>query len=256
MSETAVTPPSSTTALGPPVEAPVQPRPSRPPSRWKRQIAEFFLIVVGVLVALSADALREAYAERQRAATYLSDLETDMTTMLNMVDRSIAFDDRHLVRTTAMVEYLQSTARLSEDSVKALRGLAWSGFVPINGTIRALFETGELRVMSPGLRRSLTAYLTDQENADREIGRASVDAMQAALLIRDREEPHRRYRGSRADTTTWDYTLDVERMRADPQLRAAYITGFVRLRDRVGHLRNFRVSVTGLQEVIAAEKAR
>jgi len=210
------------------------------------------MIVVGVLVALSADALRQSIGERQRAAEYLADLRTDMQTMLRIVDRGIAFDSEAVARAAAMVDNLQSTDHVPEDSVRGWRGFVWSGFVPVTGTVRALFETGDLRLLDPEMRRSLTAYLTDQQYAERQIELSAIDVAQAAHLVREREEVYRRYTGPRSDTTAARFRLDVERMHADPQIRAAYITGLVRLRFHLQRLRDFRVSVTGLQRVLDA----
>lgn len=173
--------------------------------------------------------------------------------MLQIVDRGIAFDSQSLSRAEAMVGYLQSNDKVAADSIHLWRGLAWSGFVPVTGTIRALFATGDLRLLNGDIRRSLTAYLTDQEYAERQIDLAAIDVAQAAQLVREREEIYRRY-GPRSDTTATRSTLDVERMRADPQLRAAYITGLIRLRFHRQRLRDFRESVTGLQRVLDREQ--
>jgi len=175
-----------------------------------------------------------------------------MATMMRIVDRGIKFDSDAVARVSAMVDYLQSTDHVPEDSVRMWRGIQWAGFVPVTGTIRALFETGDLRLMSPSLRRSLTAYMTDQQNAERQIELSSIDVAQAAHLVREREELFRRYRGSRADSASRGFTIDVERMRADAQLRAAYITGLVRLRFHLQRLVDFRESVIGLQKELTA----
>jgi hypothetical protein len=252
MPDTAVAPPPGPTSPPPPFSSPRRARSSPRDINWKKGAGEFLLIVVGVLVALSADALRQSIGERQRAAEYLADLRTDMRTMLQIVDKSVAFDSQAVVRAEAMVDYLQSTDRVPVDSVWGWRGFAWSGFVPVTGTLRALFETGDFRLLKPEIRRSLTAYATDQQYAERQIELSAIDVAQAAHLVREREEVYRRYTGPRSDTTASRATVDIERMRADPQLRAAYITGLVRLHVHLQRLRDFRVSVTGLQQVLDA----
>src|SRR4051812_29327028 len=129
--------------------------------RWKEAAGHFALIVVGVLVALFVDALRQRQNERQREAVYIADLRTDMDSTLKSIDRSIEANRENLWRAETMLKYLQSVDDVPEDSVRGWRGLPWNSFVPVTGTMRALFETGDLRLMSPAVRRSLTSYATE-----------------------------------------------------------------------------------------------
>src|ERR1044072_116842 len=165
MPETAVAPPTTLTPPEPVDRKPTGPR--LPTINWRKAAAEFLLIVVGVLVALSVDALRQSIGERQRADSYLVDLRSDMQQMLQIVDRCIAFDSQAYARTASMVDYLQSADRVPEATVRTWRTISWSQFVTVDGTIRALYETGDLRLMSRDVRHSLSAYLTDQRNAER-----------------------------------------------------------------------------------------
>jgi hypothetical protein len=41
------------------------------------------------------------------------------------------------------------------------RGIGWPGFATVTGTMPAVMETGDLRLLSGDLRRSLTAYSTE-----------------------------------------------------------------------------------------------
>src|SRR5689334_16425303 len=146
MPETAVSPPTTLTPPAPVDRKPTGPR--IPNINWKKAATESPLTVIGVLVALSVDALRQSIGEHQRADSYMVDLRRDMQTMLQSVDRGIACDSEAYARTATMVNYLQSSDRVPEATVRTWRGFTWSGFVPVNGTVRALFETADLQLMS------------------------------------------------------------------------------------------------------------
>jgi hypothetical protein len=223
--------------------------------RWKEAAGHFIVIVVGVMVALFADAWREDRNELRREMSYIADLRSDLASTLQIVDTAIARDDRFLARTEAMHAYLQSTDRVPEDSVRGWRNVEAASFVTVSGTLRALFETGDLRLMRGEVRRSLTAYAADLQNAERELDLAAVDLMAASRLIREREEAYRLYRSSRSSAEAGWYTLNVDQMRADPVLRAAYARGLVRTGFHRNRLLSFRSSVLGLRKVLDAEVA-
>src|SRR4051812_32767846 len=143
--------------------------------RWKEAAGHFALIVVGVLVALFVDALRQRQDDRQREAAYIADLRADMDSTLNSVNRGIAADSQNLGRAEAMLKYLQSVDDVPEDSVRGWRGLPWNTVVPVSGTMRALFATGDLRLMSRDVRRALTSYATELEFVEQHIDHAIVD---------------------------------------------------------------------------------
>jgi hypothetical protein len=125
------------------------------------------------------------------------------------------------------------------------------------GTMRALFQTGDLRLMSRDVRRSLTSYDPELQFVEQYIDHANVDIAAVNLLIREREEIYRRYAGSRTGSTAGAYTLDVKRMRSDPTLRAAYVTGVVDLRSLLDRLNELRPSVLQVQRVLdPSSKAR
>jgi len=218
--------------------------------RWKDAAGHFTLIVVGVLVALFVDALRQRQNERQREAAYVVDLRTDMDSTLKSIDQGIEVIGKNLGRAETMLKYLQSVDDVPEDSVRSWRGLPVNTFVPVTGTMRALFETGDLRLMTRDVRRSLTSYATELQFVEQHIDHAIVDIAAASHLTREREEIYRRYTGSRTGPMAGAYTLDVKRMRSDPTLRAAYVTGVVWTRSYVQRLIELRASVLRLQRVL------
>jgi hypothetical protein len=224
--------------------------------RWKEATGHFVIIVVGVMVALLADAWREERGERRREAAYAADLKRDLTETLRILDNSIVEDSIFVARAAAMHAYLQSTDEAPLDSVLGWRGVGVSGFAVVSGTFRAIFETGDLRLMRDDVRRSLTAFAADLEYAERQIDWLSRDLAETGRLIREREETYRRYLRPRHGPNAGQYTLNVTQMRSDPIVRAAYATALVRTRTHQARLINFRGAVTGLQKVLDTEVAR
>jgi hypothetical protein len=224
--------------------------------RWKDAAGHFAIIVVGVMVALFADAWREGRNDRQREAAYIVDIRSDLVTMLKIVEGSIRADSEILGRAEAMHAYLQSTDEVPEDSVRDWRNLGTSGFVPVSGTLRALFETSDLRLLSREVRHSLSAYSTDLQYAERQLDLLAVDVGASTRLIREREEAYRHYSASRSGPNPGRYTLNVNQMRADPVIRAAYANVLVGIRTHRQRLLDFRGSVLGFQKVLATDAAR
>jgi hypothetical protein len=219
---------------------------------WKYAAGQFILIVVGVLVALSADSFRESWGEQRREATYLEDLFRDLEVTLTMVDRAIAADKQHIARSRSMLTYLQSTEDAPQDSLRQWRGVGWPGFATVTGTMRALLETGDLRLLSGGMRRALTAYATDLNYTEREIDRAIAELMLAQRLVREREEIYTRW--GRSDSIAGRaFTLNGPQMRTDPQLRAAYAAALAWQEFYLRRLLDFRVVIMGFRKVFEAE---
>jgi hypothetical protein len=219
---------------------------------WKYAAGQFILIVVGVLVALSADSFREERGEQRREAAYLEDLFRDLEVTLNMVDRSIAADSQHIARSRSMLTYLRSTEDAPQDSLRQWRGVRWPGFATVTGTMRALLETGDLRLLSGEMRRSLLMYATDHQYAEREIDRAIAELMLAQRFVREREETYTRW--GRLDSIAGRaFTLNGPQMRTDPQLRAAYTAALSWQQFYLHRLLDFRVVVMGLRKAIEAE---
>ena len=216
---------------------------------WKLAIGQFLLIVVGVLVALSADSLREERSERKRVEAYVTDLMRELETTLRIVDRVIVADSQHIMHTRIMLTYLRSTDEAPQDSIRSWRGVGWPGFSTVTGTMRALLETGDLRLLNGEIRRSLTAYATDLQYAEREIDKAIVELMHAQRIISEREESYTRW-GRLDPIAGRPFTLDGPGMRSDAQLRAAYTTVLDWQYFYLQRLLDFRVVVLGFHSVL------
>ncbi len=71
---------------------------SKPPlaGRAMKAFAEFAIIVVGVLTALSLESGREYLGEREREREYIAQIESDSRDNLILLDTASALEQRHL----------------------------------------------------------------------------------------------------------------------------------------------------------------
>jgi hypothetical protein len=138
--------------------------------------AEFVVIEVGVLVALGVDAARDAREDRVREDAYLRQLQTDLSMTADSLAEAIAVD--RLARESAdrAILALGASPLPPPDSLAVWTLAATNSsasFYPTMGTVTALVESGELRLLrDEGLRQRVLQYHSAVESALR-----IVDAM-------------------------------------------------------------------------------
>jgi hypothetical protein len=152
---------------------------SRTLSVWRRLAAEFVVIVVGVLVALGVDAARDAHADRLREAAYLRQLQADLTETADHLAEAISVDRRARDGADGVTAALNASGLPPSDSLASWLTAATNSsaaFYPTMGTVTALVESGELRlVRDEDLRRRVLQYHS---------------AVESALRIVDAVDPH------------------------------------------------------------------
>jgi hypothetical protein len=135
---------------------------------WRRLLGEFVVIVVGVLLALWVDQLREARANAELEVEYLESLVTDLDADLAQFDSTEAWMRRsETAAATVLALYEGSPPTDNEaDLVAAVETAGWQ-YVPsiTRNTIDDLRSTGNLRlIQDPGLRRAIASYYLTVEN--------------------------------------------------------------------------------------------
>lgn len=148
-------------------------------SVWRRLAAEFVVIVVGVLVALGVDAARDARADRVREATYLGQLQADLSETADHLAEAISVDQRARDGADRLTVALNASGLPPSDSLASWLAAATNSsasFYPTMGTVTALVESGELRLIrDEDLRRRVLRYHS---------------GVQSALRIVDGVDPH------------------------------------------------------------------
>ena len=135
---------------------------------WRLLLGEFVVIVVGVLMALWVDELREARNNAELEVEYLASFVTDLDADLAQFDQSEAWMRRsEAAAATVLALYAGSPPTENvADLVAAVETAGWQAWPVITrNTIDDLRSTGNLRLIrNPALRRAIAAYYTTIEN--------------------------------------------------------------------------------------------
>jgi hypothetical protein len=134
---------------------------------WRFLLGQFFIIVVGVLVALWADQLRAARADAALEVEYLESIVIDLEADLAQFDSADAWSRRQeaaAATVLALYDGLPPTNSVA-DLVASVESAGWQ-YVPsiTRNTIDDLRSTGNLRLLrDPALRRAISSYYTTVE---------------------------------------------------------------------------------------------
>ena len=131
------------------------------PTRGRQILSHFrdlVIIVVGVLIALAADAWWQGREEARRELEYLLAIQSDMAEAGPALTNAIQLDSATVFLDRALAEQLRSGGSL--DTSEPLRiSMAFADVSVPSGTIRALIGTGDIRlVQSAPLRAQLIAF--------------------------------------------------------------------------------------------------
>jgi hypothetical protein len=136
---------------------------------WKRLCAELAVIVGGVLIALAADAWWESRVERELARDYLQRLLVDFHETEERLRGVIAGDSTTLESVNQVVDRALRGVFPSPDSLDL--PTRYNQFEPLTGTLTALVESGDLRLIrNDSLRFELVAFSALIDAADKMLG--------------------------------------------------------------------------------------
>ncbi len=126
---------------------------------WGRLGAEFVVIVLGVLVALTADAWRDTRAERAEELEYLDALEQDFTENQGLLATHI--EDAERIRDANLSLLDTDYTRASREEVRLLLvdALLIVQFRPVMATYQDMVNSGDIRLLSSdSLRVALARF--------------------------------------------------------------------------------------------------
>jgi len=139
-----------------------------PRINWRFLLGEFVVIVVGVLMALWVDELREARYNAALETEYLASFVTDLDADLAQFDQTEAWMRRSEAAAATVLSLYQGTPATDNatDLVMAVETAGWQAWPVITrNTIDDLRSTGNLRLIRDrSLRRAIAAYYTTIEN--------------------------------------------------------------------------------------------
>ena len=164
-------------------------------SGW--MVAEFLLIVAGVLSALAVDAGWQSHVDRVREREYLEQLHSDALENRVRLQAAFELEDDQRRRATSIVDALRTGQPVAPDSA-----VAWMDGDPpfpwysdprlARGTILALVETGDLNLIrDPAVRSATVAYLGQLEADLAEFSRSVGPFQDYYLRLVGLAETHR-----------------------------------------------------------------
>ncbi len=158
-------------------------------SRARRAVAEFLLIVAGVSVALTADSVWDYRQDRMAETEYLAQLRTDLAETRQRLTDARTLEQQQHAAGVAALSALASAEVVSPDSARSWlidrRGLYYSDPRPITGTLSALVQTGDLRLIrAADQRNAIVSYLAQITEDKREFDRFVDESLVAIRMIR------------------------------------------------------------------------
>jgi hypothetical protein len=131
---------------------------------WRFLLGEFFVIVLGVLVALWVDQIQAARSDANLEVEYLESLRIDLDADLAQFDSTdVWLRKQEAAAATVLALYAGEPPAVGLDELVAAVETAGWQYVPVitRNTIDDLRSTGNLRLIrDPALRRSIAAYYT------------------------------------------------------------------------------------------------
>lgn len=220
---------------------------------FSQLIAEFFIVFVGVAIALAADDWRGDREERNRELAYLLAIDADMKSASDVLETALSDNNEFARNSSAALAVLRSTEPPSpESTAKFNLGLNFSvsePAVPI-GTIRALLESGELSIiLSDELRATLISELAEIERNLSWISRVADQALPNIRIVNVEFEAQRLKYG------TVDETALFNAYRETPQLLVGFVTHLRLLNNIITSINSVNAAVVNIQEAVTAELA-
>ena len=128
--------------------------------RWL--LSELLIVVVGVLIALSAQRWWQGREDRAREATYITELIADMRQTELAVRAADSLQQPRAIAAANALRAYRRDARPAVDSLAewATRSLQFHRTVPVTATAEALISTGDARIIrDDSARRAIYDYL-------------------------------------------------------------------------------------------------
>ena len=220
---------------------------------WKRLLAELGVIVGGVLIALAADAWWGRRQEQAEARAYLQQLLVDFQETDRRLRATIAADTRTLEEVTAVVDRAFRGVYPSPDSLNL--PTRYNFFEPLTGTLTALVESGDLRLIrGDSLRFELVTYLALIDVTQQSLRHTETliwNSTEHVVLGRARHSQSAARRAAGRDSGWGD--IDVAGALNDPQIISALQVQMVASQVRIFSLGRLEEPVTSIIRLLDAE---
>jgi len=224
---------------------------SRP--RWRRRVAEALTIVVGILLALAADAGRQYVADRATERDILAGLRVEFTVDV----RELEADQDQRAQKLAAIDFLSEvrggavqSADLDSLAAAVIWMMNWRYYTPSHPVLDDLLTTGRLDLIrSEDLRRALMTFGGERARL------AVVEERERDFVARDVQT----YLAARLDLESLSFPRSPEQraaaLRALPDVIAAPSFGSLLYLDRDRAESSSSFAGTLLEAVFAVREA-
>jgi hypothetical protein len=232
--------------------------------RWRRAIRDVVLIVVGVLIALAANAWWQARADRERERVYIRQLLADARESERALRPAFQLDSTTAHGMQRLLSALDRVPVPPRDSLRAWMQrppVVYSAPRPRLGTVNALIQTGEIRLFrDERLRSAVIDYASTMEEERTEASRAVEVLVPGGLLLAKRFHeaglspagtgPDGRFRPADLERLTAGLATRWPAIRSDPQVFEALLHAAVGYSNRVSSLRAMLDATTRLRRLL------
>lgn len=231
-------------------------------SRVARALTGLVTIIVGVIIALAANAWWQGREDRARIHGYLEMLRVDLHATDSLIDESIAQDWRSMTDSRSMAETLVSGRSWAQlpDSVNPHFGSDDAWFR--TGTVNALLATGDINhIRSVALRSALVRYADEVDeirNALSRVEAASWSNVDDWLMVKQElieasgDENLRRHAMGMSDAEVLR-SFDLRRIRRYPRIAATFEIHANAMSNRIEVLRMAKGPVEDLLRLLDQE---
>jgi hypothetical protein len=219
---------------------------------WKRLFAEFGVIFAGVLIALAVDSWSERRQERQQAESYLNQLLVDFQETERRLQSTIRADEQTLGWVNSVIARTFQGAFPSADSLDLPTG--YSQFRPLTGTLVALVQGGDLRLLhSDSVRLELVAFaalLDATETTLRHTEELIWNSTERVILGRARHSQSATRRSVNGRRGWGD--VDVVGVLTDPEIISALQVQAAASENRLRNLRRLEAPIGRILTLLSA----
>lgn len=223
---------------------------------WKRLLAEFGVIVSGVLIALAVDAWWERQQEQKQAEEYLQQLLVDFRETQRGLQGTIAGDTETFDRVNSVLDRAFTGPFPPADSLDLPTG--YNYFEPLTGTLTALVEGGDLRLIgNDSVRFELIGFAALIESTEAVLRHTesliwhSTERLSLGRASHSRTVPRRA-----ADGGPGPVQVDVAGLLNDPDVISALQMQAAASQVRLFNLRRLEEPTTRIIERLEAELGR
>jgi len=231
---------------------------------WQRSVrwflAEFIVVVSGILVALAAQAWYGAARDARLERGYVRQLISDLDETLQALQQAVSLDSLRVNANRGFAEALHRSQPPNTDSARAWfevpQGLGfYSDPRPLLGTVTTLIQTGDIKLIEDqAVRSQIVAYAAwmtaDMEELSRNVNR----------LVEANDIERRQWEQHGLVTPTWylndaresyrQYLAAWPLIRTDAAVRSAVLVRFIVFSNRVWYLRRMQETTKKLRAML------